>query len=275
MKLFIDSAHLSEIEEAYSWGVIEGVTTNPTLLREALGDVKKKGKKMDLETYLSKLLSVAYSTPVSLEVTKTSAEEMIDEGRALFQKFNTVASNVYIKVPINTSKNGKQKNAEGVKAIKTLAQEGIPVNATLIFTPEQALMAAKAGARIVSLFAGRVDDFLRTQHGIAYEKADYFPEEGVDHHGTRMHDNGIVSGVDLVRQTALLFAKHSIKAQILAASIRNPRQLREMALAGAHIATAPFAVLEQSLVHKKTSEGMEKFLDDVPAEYAKLAKDRR
>ena len=151
----------------------------------------------------------------------------------------------------------------------------MPVNVTLVFTPEQALIAAKAGATYVSLFAGRVDDYIREQHNIGFEKGDYWPEDGIIKDNRHIQDNGILSGAYLVKQTVLIFTRYNLKTQVLASSIRNPRQLREVAIAGAHIATVPFDVLQASLVHPKTIEGVKKFSDDVPPEYARVAQSRK
>lgn len=274
MKIFIDSAQLEDIEKAYATGVIDGVTTNPSLLKKALDELKKKKKKLDLVTYLTELLMVAKGTPVSLEVTKGDADGMVEEAQVLYEKFNPIANNICIKIPLNTSLTGKAKNWEGLRAIKMLAQARIPVNATLIFTPEQALLAAKAGATFVSLFAGRMDDYIRTQHGIGFEKEDYYPAEGYVHNGKHIQDNGILSGVELVKQSVAIIRSYGLKAQILAASIRNTRQLREVALAGAHVATVPPEVLQLALVHPKTIEGVKQFANDVPSEYVKLANKR-
>ena len=155
-----------------------------------------------------------------------------------------------------------------MKAIKALSGGGIPINCTLIFTPEQALLAAKAGAKIVSPFSGRIDDYIRTQNNIPFDKADYFPAEGKDN----LDDNGVVSGIDLVRQIVEIFKKHCIKAEVLAASMRNARQVREAALAGADIATLPFDVIKELLAHYKTREGMRNFTDDAIPEYINLTR---
>ena len=272
MKLFIDSASLEEVEKAYSIGIIDGVTTNPSLIKQALDELKKKKRKTDLTNYINELLATAKGTPVSLEVTKSDAESMIEEGTSLYHKFNPIANNVCIKIPINTSLTGKAKNTEGLRAIKALSQARIPVNATLVFTPEQALMAAKAGAKYVSIFVGRVDDYIRNQHGIGFEKGDYFPAEGIRKGDAHVQDNGIVSGIDVLAKSCQIFRLYGLKSEILAASIRNSRQLREAALAGSHIATLPFEVLQSALVHPKTIEGVKHFTEDVPFEYAKLGK---
>ncbi len=274
MKIFLDSANIEEIEKAYAVGA-DGVTTNPSLLKQALAELKKGRKKPNIEEYLSEILIMAKGTPVSLEVGALDYEGMVKEGTALYEKFNQFANNVVIKIPISTSLNGKTKLTDGLRAIRTLAQARIPVNCTLVFTPEQALLAAKAGATYVSPFAGRVDDYIRGVHGIGFEKADYFPSEGIRKGDARIQDNGIVSGADLVKQCALIMKQYNFKTQVLAASIRNPRQLREVALAGAHIATVPFDVLQQVLIHAKTIEGVKKFSDDLPSEYAKIARSRK
>ena len=133
---------------------------------------------------------------------------------------------------------------------------------TLIFTPEQALLAAKAGAAFVSPFAGRIDDYIRSQHKIPFEKSDYYPEEGQKKKDELLEDNGIVSGIDLVTQIVDVFTIYDIKTEIIAASLRNTRQVREAALAGADIATIPFKVIDQLAKHPLTDIGMEKFLAD-------------
>jgi len=206
---------------------------------------------------------------VSLEVTEFKADKMIKQGKALYKMFNPTAQNVYIKIPVNPSFPGEEgREAEGIQAIKELSKAKIPVNCTLIFTPEQALLAAKAGAKIVSPFAGRVDDFIRNNNGINFDKRDYFPSYGWD----KLEDNGILSGIDLVKQIVLIFKEYKIKTEVLAASMRNTRQVREAALFGAHIATLPLPVIKQLLVHYKTQEGMQKFTDDIVPSYAKLTK---
>lgn len=275
MKLFIDSAALEELEKAYATGIVDGVTTNPSLLKTALEEMRKKKKKLDMATYLTELVLLAKGTPVSLEVAGTDANAMIEEGHTLYTRFNPLANNVVIKIPINTSATGKAKNLEGLRAIKALAQARIPVNATLIFTPEQALLAAKAGASYVSPFVGREDDYVRTQHGLGFEKNDYYPAEGHIASGKHIQDNGILSGVDLVTKCTHIMKMYGFKTQVLAASIRNARQLREVALAGAHIATVSFEILQQALVHAKTVEGVKAFDNDLPTEYAKLAQGKK
>tara|TARA_Y100000310_G_scaffold167136_1_gene166897 strand:+ start:6468 stop:7274 length:807 start_codon:yes stop_codon:yes gene_type:complete len=264
MKLFIDSAKLSEIEEAYSWGIVEGVTTNPSLMAKAL-----KGKKVDLNSYIESILKVAGKTPVSLEVTTSDYDGMVKEGRTLFRKFHRFG-NVYIKIPVNPCMDYKcTKDMDGIRAIRTLSKEKIPVNCTLIFTPEQALLAAKAGAKFVSPFAGREDDFIREKAHIKFDKKDYF--SGIRKGKKIVSDNGITSGIDLIKKCVEIFEKGNIKCEVLAASIRNTRQFRNVARAGAHIATLPFSVLKASVSHAKTIEGMKKFTKDVVPAYARIS----
>ena len=273
MKIFIDSALIDEIQQAYDYGIVDGVTTNPSLLKQAVEKQKKKGEHTTLEDYIKIILKTAKGTPVSLEVTAYSADEMIAQGKKLYKKFNPVANNVYIKIPINPSFDGDaEKDFDGIKAIKTLSSEGIPVNCTLIFTPEQALLAAKAGAKIVSPFAGRIDDYIRSQNDISFGKEDYFPAEGWENGEDLLDDQGILSGIDLVEQIIAVFDNYNIETEVIAASIRNVRQVREAALIGADIATLPFSVIGSLLVHYKTQEGMKKFTDDIVKEYADLIK---
>ncbi len=274
MKIFIDSARLDEIEQAYSYGIIDGVTTNPSLLKKAVKNLQEKGEDITIENYIKKILKVAKGTPVSLEVTECSAKGMVSQSKKLFKFFNPVANNVYIKIPVNPSFSEKDgTDFDGIKAIKELSKAKIPVNCTLIFTPEQALLAAKAGAKFVSPFAGRIDDFIRKNNNIKFDKTEYFPADGMDENGEILHDNGIVSGIDLVAQIVDIFSIYGFETEVLAASIRNSRQVREAALAGAHIATLPYDVIMNLLVHYKTQEGMKKFTEDIVPEYAEIMKD--
>ncbi len=270
MKYFLDSAILSEIELAYKTGLCDGITMNPSLVKKAVEDLKEKGMKTTLEEYISKILKTAKNTPVSIEVTSTeSSEAIVRQAKKLFKKFNPIAKNVVIKVPINTSlSEDSEKDFDGVIAIRELKRQKIPVNCTLVFTPEQALAAAKAGADFVSPFAGRVDDFLRKKAGFDFDKSDYFPAEGLKEKS--LEDNGIYSGVHLVEQCVKIFRYYGVECKVLAASIRNARQLRECALAGADVATMPFSVFKESLRHKLTFEGMKKFNDDTPQEFKEL-----
>jgi transaldolase len=274
MKIFIDSALLHEIQDAYSFGILDGVTTNPSLLKQAVTDLQQKNQKISLENYIEQILLTAKNTPVSLEVTDYNYGQMVSQAKALYKRFNHIANNVNIKIPVNTTfpeESGSE--FEGLKAIKTLHKAKIPTNCTLIFTPEQALLAAKAGAAYVSPFAGRIDDYLRKQQDISFKKTDYYPQEGMFSKDTIIQDNGIISGVDLVAQIIDLFDIYQFKTEVIAASLRNTRQVREVALAGADIATIPFSVIKELLTHYKTKEGMQKFTDDVVPEYEQLTRD--
>ena len=273
MKIFIDSAKLWEIEKVYCCGVLDGVTTNPTLIHQAVEELKEKGETQDMAKYIKRILQTAHGTPVSLEVTEYAYEKMVDQGMALYQMFNPVAGNIYIKVPVNPSFEGeKGRDFEGIKAIKTLTDAGIPVNATLIFTPEQALMAAKAGSRFVSPYVGRLDDYIMASHGLSTTEKGHFPDDGFKSRSGLLDDNGIVSGIDLIKKTVEIFRIFDVKSEVLAASIRTSRQAREAALAGADIATLPLDVILDLLKHPKTREGMELFKEDTVKEYAGLTK---
>jgi len=271
MKLFVDTAELAEIEQANSWGVLDGVTTNPSLLKKAVASRTRIGESVDIETYLERILrTVGPGKPVSLEVIGTTYEAMRTEALRLYERFNPVAQNAVIKVPVNpTLKPGEGDEADGLRTIAELAGQGIPVNVTLVMNPTQALLAAKAGAAYVSPFAGRIDDFLRAELGMSFDKSDYYPAEGMPRpHGPGVHhDNGILSGVDLVRKIVAIFDNYAIETEVLAASLRNPRQVAEVAEAGADVATIPLAVLGEMLRHPKTYEGMRKFVADVVEEY--------
>lgn len=293
MKIFIDTAKLGEIKEAISWGIIDGVTTNPSLLREAIEVEEGKGIKVDLEDYVREICKVAgKDKPVSLEVLSHKASEMIQEAQILYEKFNPVAGNVVIKIPVNTytGKHGVT-DYEGLRAIKALNEKSIPINATLVMTPEQALLAAKAGAAYASPFVGRVDDYIREKLGIPFKKHDYFDfnllgeitdrkrseyleaslgkevssvycNEKISELADLAGTHGIRSGVDLVKKIVQIFRKYDISTKVIAASIRNPRQVREVAEAGADIITVPFKVLQEMLKHPKTEEGVKKFYAD-------------
>jgi len=273
MKIFIDSAKLDEIEEAFNCGFMDGVTTNPSLMKQAVEDLKARGEDIDLAQYIEKILTVARGTPVSLEVTEVTAEGMIRQARKIYERFNPVADNVYIKIPVNPVHEGAEVGPfEGLQAIKTLADEGIPVNCTLIFTPEQALLAAKAGAKFVSPFAGRMDDHIRKNAGMEFGKKDYYPAEGKEVDDKLIEDNGIVSGIDLCAQIREIFDTYDIDCEVLAASLRNTRQSREAALAGCDIMTLPLYVIRDLVDHYKTREGMVGFIKDIIPEYEELTK---
>jgi transaldolase len=197
--------------------------------------------------------------------------EMIKEGLIIYNKFNPIAKNVYVKIPVNPCIEAKCSNSnDGIRAIKFLSKNGIKVNCTLIFTPEQALLAAKAGAKFVSPFTGREDDYIREINRIKFKKEDYFPKEGLKKGRKILDDNGIASGVDLIKECVEILKKNKIKSEVLAASIRNIRQFREVAEVGADIATVPFSVIKNLLNHHKTAEGMRSFIKDTVPEYAKV-----
>ncbi len=273
MKIFIDSADLNEIKQGYAWGVADGVTTNPSLLKKAVESRIASGESLDLEKYINQILEVAQGTPVSLEVTETTAEGMITQGKKIYERFNPVANNVYVKVPVNPAfKDEDNTHFDGIIAVRSLTEAGIPVNCTLIFTPEQAMLAAKAGAAFVSPFAGRIDDNLRTLAGMTFDKTAYFPADGMAVDDRIIDDNGIYSGIDMVEQCVQIIEEYGFNTEVLAASLRNPRQVRESALAGAHIATLPFGVIVDMLKHFQTFDGMAKFTNDIVPEYVELTK---
>ncbi len=271
MKIFIDSADIDEIRQAYEWGVVDGVTTNPSLLKSAVNKRISSGGKLDLKDYIKSILKIAASTPVSLEVTEISAEGMVEQAKRIFDIFNPIANNVYIKIPVNPAfKDEDSNHFAGLNVIRRLTEESIPVNCTLIFTPEQALLAAKAGAKFLSPFAGRIDDYLRKTIGSKFSKSDYFPASGMEKDGMIVEDNGIVSGIDLVGKCVDIIEYYGFDSEVLAASLRNTRQVREAALLGAHISTLPFSVIRDMLKHHKTYEGMQAFTADIVQEYADL-----
>jgi transaldolase len=272
MKLFLDTADLDHIREAVSWGIIDGVTTNPSLIKKAAESLRTSGESMDMESYIKNILAIAGRTrPVSLEVAGITADDMFEQGMFLFETFNPVAGNVVIKIPVCTvTSKGEGDPFDGITAIERLDEERVPVNATLIFTPEQALLAAKAGADYVSPFAGRIDDRIRTAAGLKFGKADYFPLEGMEHPEKpecTLNDCGLVSGVDLISETVMIFEEYEIETEILAASIRNSIQVRELAIAGADIATMPFDVLRSMVMHPGTANGIDAFTADLVDEY--------
>jgi len=208
MKIFIDTANLQEIKEAAATGVIDGVTTNPSL-------IAKEGA--DIHTRIREICEVV-DGPVSAEVVATKWKEMVEEGRELA----AIHENVVVKVPIGL---------DGLKAVKKFREESISTNVTLIFSPAQALLAAKAGASFVSPFVGRLDDV--TQPGMAMVE-------------------------DIVR----IFQNYDFATQVLVASVRHPIHILEAARMGADVATCPFGVIAQLFKHPLTDIGLEKFLAD-------------
>jgi transaldolase len=208
MKIFIDTANLDQIKEINSWGILDGVTTNPTL-------VAKEG--CDFEARVRDICQVV-DGPISAEAVSMEAEGMIKEARQL----SKMHKNIIVKIPMTS---------EGLKAVKLLSKEGIKTNVTLVFSPNQALLAAKAGATYVSPFVGRLDDI--------------------------SHD-----GMALVRDIVTIFRNYGFKTQVIAASMRHPVHVTEAALAGAHVATVPYDVLKKMLKHNLTDEGIQKFLKD-------------
>ncbi|NLY52945.1 MAG: fructose-6-phosphate aldolase [Firmicutes bacterium] len=208
MKLFLDTANIDEIREVNSWGVICGVTTNPSL-------IAKEGR--DFREVINTICEIV-DGPISAEVVSEDAEGMVKEAR----EYAAWHPNVVIKVPMTT---------EGLKATKILSSEGIKTNLTLIFSPTQALLCARAGATYVSPFLGRLDDI--------------------------GHD-----GMQLIRDIAEIFAIHDISTEIIAASIRHPLHVIEAAKAGADIATIPYKVMVQMTKHPLTDSGIERFLAD-------------
>jgi len=245
MKIFIDTADLSEIREACSWGIVDGLTTNPTLIRKALDE--REG--IDIEAYIEEICRIVPG-PVSLEVASLDADTIVEEAARLHQRFNPVRENVVIKVPVNTSTGGPQPDFDGLRAMVKLSELGIPVNATLVMTPEQALLCAKAGARYVSPFMGRVDDFLEV--------------------GDSRGAEGSVPGDRLVAEIVQILNTYGLNCQVIAASVRHTLHVRAAELAGAQIATIPFRVLKAMARHPKTAEGIRRFTEDLVPEYTEL-----
>jgi transaldolase len=208
MKLFLDTADINEIRTAAAWGVLDGVTTNPTLYAKVGG------------SYESILVEICRITPgpVSAEVVAEDVEGMLREGRA----FAKLAPNIYVKVPMSE---------EGLEAIYRFHQEGIKTNCTLIFSANQGLLAAKAGASLLSPFVGRLDDINQ-------------------------------DGMEVIRELVTIIELHGIESEVLAASIRHPRHITDAALAGCHIATLPFKVLQQLVHHPLTDKGIVTFRSD-------------
>ncbi|MEM2941490.1 MAG: transaldolase family protein [Thermoproteota archaeon] len=296
MKIFIDTADIDEIREACSWGILDGATTNPTLIKQA---VERRKGKISMEDYIKEVVNTVPG-PVSLEVIALKADEMVEQARLLHRKFSSYGQ-VVVKIPVNPSIGGDNLDFDGLKAIRRLSQEKIPTNATLVMTPEQALLAAKAGATYVSPFAGRIDDYIRTMLGVGFKKEDYFDHcllrkmvdeklreelkksensisELYSNNSLRKlsatgQDNGVLSGVDLVGSIMTIYRNYDYKTQVIAASIRNARQVREVAEIGVHIATLPFYVIKEMIHHPKTLEGIRKFREDVVPPYEQIFRD--
>lgn len=208
MKFFIDTANLNEITEALKMGLIDGVTTNPSLIAK---------ENRPFKELLKEICSIVEG-PVSAEVVSLDADGMVPEAKELAR----VADNIVIKVPMTV---------EGIKATKVLSNEGIKTNVTLVFSPVQALLAAKAGATFVSPFVGRLDDISSV-------------------------------GMDLVRDIITIYDNYDFDTEIIVASIRNPVHVLDAALMGADVATIPFNVIKQLAGHPLTNIGLEKFLSD-------------
>ncbi|MCK9631800.1 MAG: fructose-6-phosphate aldolase [Methanoregula sp.] len=208
MKIFIDTANINEIQMANDWGVIDGVTTNPTLIAK---------ENRDFNEVVREIISIV-NGPISLEVISIQSEEMVNEAI----KMSELSTNVVIKIPMTP---------EGLKAVKILNARNIKTNVTLVFSVNQAILAAKAGATYVSPFIGRLDDI--------------------------GHD-----GMQIVRDMVTIFNTYNFQTEIIVASIRHPLHVIEAAKAGAHVATIPFNVIEKMFSHPLTDAGLNKFLSD-------------
>jgi transaldolase len=208
MKFFLDTANLDELKKGAAWGIVDGVTTNPSL-------IAKEGRPIEDQV---RMICDIVDGDISAEVVSTEANGMINEGRNLAK----IHKNIVVKCPLTR---------DGIKATSALSKEGVRVNVTLCFSAGQALLAAKAGAYIISPFVGRLDD-------IGY------------------------TGMDLIRSITQIYRNYGFKTQVLAASLRSPTHVIESALAGAHIGTMPFKVLDQLFNHPLTDKGLEQFLKD-------------
>jgi transaldolase len=208
MKLFIDTANVSEIKEAASWGIIDGVTTNPSL-------IAKEGR--DFAQVVKEICAIV-DGPVSAEVLSPDAPGMLKEAQPLIK----IHPNVAVKIPMTL---------EGLKAVKELSAQGVKTHITLVFSANQALLAAKAGATFISPFVGRLDDV-----------SEY--------------------GIDLIEEIVQIYGNYELPTQVLAASIRTPLHVLDCAKIGAHIATVPFNVLKMLAQHPLTDIGIKKFNDD-------------
>jgi transaldolase len=209
MKLFLDTADIEEIRTVARWGVLDGVTTNPTLFAKTTG--------RSYEEVLAEICTIT-AGPVSAEVIADDVDGMLTEGR----HFAKIADNIVVKVPMNEA---------GLEAISRFKAEGISTNCTLIFTANQGLLAAKAGASLLSPFVGRLDD---------------------------INEEGMI----VIRELSDIVNMHGLESEVLAASIRHPRHITDSALAGAHVATLPFKVFQQMLKHPLTDRGIDQFKKD-------------
>ena len=219
MKLFLDTAVIDEIRTVHSWGVLDGVTTNPTLFAKAGGG--------SYESVLEEICTIT-SGPVSAEVIADDLEGMLREGRA----FTHIAPNIVIKVPMSEI---------GLTAISRFTEEGIKTNCTLIFSAAQGLLAAKAGAWLLSPFVGRLDDINQ-------------------------------DGMEMIRELAAIIEMHGFESEVLVASVRSPRHVIDGALAGAGVATLPFKVFQQMVHHPLTDKGISQFKADWAKATADAAK---
>ena len=222
MKIFLDTADIEEIRTVARWGVLDGVTTNPSLYAKTSG--------ASYEEILREVCSITPG-PVSAEVVADDVEGMLSEGRA----FAKIAPNIVVKVAMSEN---------GLEAISRFADEGIKTNCTLIFTANQGLLAAKAGASLLSPFVGRLDD---------------------------INQDGMI----VIRELAEIVAIHELDTEVLAASIRNPVHMTQAALAGAHVATVPFKVLQQMVHHPLTDKGIQQFRADWDKARKALASDSK
>jgi len=208
MKFFIDTANIAEIKDAHSMGMVDGVTTNPSL-------IAKEGRVF--EDIIKEICEIV-DGPISAEVISTDYDGMIQEAK----KLADIHDNIVVKIPMTI---------DGIKATKTLTEEGIKTNVTLVFSPLQALMAAKAGATFVSPFVGRIDDISS-------------------------------DGMLLVEQIVEIYGNYAFDTQVIVASVRNPLHVLDAALIGADIATIPYSVLKRLASHPLTDKGLKAFLDD-------------
>jgi len=214
MKIFLDTANIEEIKEANSWGIIDGITTNPTLMAK---------EKREYDEIVKEIVAIV-DGPISAEAMCGKCDDIVKEARAL----SKIHKNIVVKIPMTT---------EGLKAVKKLSAEGVKTNVTLVFSPNQALLAAKAGATYVSPFIGRLDD--------------------IGAHG-----------MDIIEQIMKVYRNYNFKTQVIVASIRHPIHVLQAAMIGADIATVPFEVLKKMTQHSLTDVGIEKFKCD----YEKLPK---